>query len=151
MAKSNPKWGYTRIRGALLNLGHTVARSTIANILREHGIEPAPERSERTPWRTFLAAHWETVAATDFFTVEVATVRRLVTYYVLVVIELSSRKVHIAGITPGVGISPTHSTAFCAASDSSSWTATGSSLRSFAICSSTPELTSFGCRTVRRI
>ena len=99
MAKSNPRWGYTRIRGALSNLGHTVARSTIANILREHGIEPAPERSERTPWRTFLAAHWETVAATDFFTVEVATVRRLVTYYVLVVIELSSRKVHIAGIT----------------------------------------------------
>ena len=68
-------------------------------ILREHGIEPAQERSERTPWRTFLAAHWETVAATDFFTVEGATVRRLVTYYVLVVIELSSRKVHIAGIT----------------------------------------------------
>ena len=93
--------GYTRIRGALSNLGHTVARSTIANILREHGIEPAPERGERTPWCTFLAAHWETVAATDFFTVEVATVRRLVTYYVLVVIELSSRKVHIAGITPG--------------------------------------------------
>ena len=52
-------------------------------------------------WRTFLTAHWETVAATDFFTVEVATVRRLVAYYVLVVIELSSRKVHIAGITPG--------------------------------------------------
>ena len=72
-----------------------------ANILREHGIEPAPERGERTPWRTFLTAHWESVAATDFFTVEVATFRRLVTYYVLVVIELSSRKVHIAGITPG--------------------------------------------------
>ncbi len=101
MAKSNPKWGYTRIRGALSNLGHTVARSTIANILREHGIEPASERGERTPWRTFLTAHWETVAATDFFTVEVATFRRLVTYYVLVVIELSSRKVNIAGITPG--------------------------------------------------
>ena len=84
-----------------MNLGHTVARSTIAaSILREHGIEPAPERGERTPWRTFLAAHWETVAATDFFTIEVATVRRLVTYYVLVVIELSSRKMHIAGITP---------------------------------------------------
>ena len=65
MAKSNPRWGYTRIRGALSNLGHTVARSTIANILREHGIEPAPERGERTPWRTFLAAHWETVAATE--------------------------------------------------------------------------------------
>ena len=58
MAQSNPRWGYTRIRGALSNLGHTVARSTIANILREHGIEPAPERGERTPWRMFLAAHW---------------------------------------------------------------------------------------------
>jgi len=81
MAKSNPKWGYTRIRGALSNLGHTVARSTIANIVREHGIEPAPERGERTLWRTFLTA--QSVAATDFFTVEVATVRRLVTYYVL--------------------------------------------------------------------
>ena len=101
MAKSNPQWGYTRIRGALSNLGHTVARSTVANILRENGIEPASERGERTPWRTFLSAHWEAVAATDFFTVEVATFRRLVTYYVLVVIELSSRKVQIAGITPG--------------------------------------------------
>ena len=101
LAKDNPRWGYTRIRGALSNLGHTVARSTIANILREHGVEPAPERSERTPWRTFLTAHWETVAATDFFTVEVVTFGRLVTYYVLVVIELSSRKIHVAGITPG--------------------------------------------------
>ena len=101
LAKENPRWGYTRIRGALSNLGHQVSRGTIANVLREHGMEPAPERGERTPWRTFLTAQWETVAATDFFTVEVATVRRLVTYYVLVVIELSSRKVHIAGITPG--------------------------------------------------
>jgi len=101
LAKENPRWGYTRIRGALSNLGHQVSRGTIANVLREHGIEPALERGERTPWRTFLTAQWETVAATDFFTVEVATVHRLVTYYVLVVIELSSRKVHIAGITPG--------------------------------------------------
>ncbi len=100
LAKENPRWGYTRIRGALSNLGHQVSRGTIANVLREHGMEPAPERGERTPWRTFLTAQWETVAATDFFTVEVATVGRLVTYYVLVVIELSSRKVHIAGITP---------------------------------------------------
>ena len=80
LAKDNPRWGYTRIRGALSNLGHTVARSTIANVLREHGIEPAPERSDRTPWRTLLNAHRETVAATDFFTVEVVTFGRLVTY-----------------------------------------------------------------------
>ena len=101
LANENPRWGYTRIRGALSNLGHVVSRGTIANILREYGIEPAPERGERTPWRTFLTAHWEAVAATDFFTVEVASFGRLVTYYVLVVIELSSRKVHIAGITQG--------------------------------------------------
>ena len=101
LAKENPRWGYTRIRGALSNLGHQVSRGTIANVLREHGIEPAPERGERTPWRTFLTAHWEAVAATDFFTVEVATLGRLVTFYVLVGIELSSRKVHVAGITPG--------------------------------------------------
>ena len=103
IAATGNAWGYTRIRGALSNLGHTVARSTVANILREHGVEPAPERSERTPWRTFLTAHWETVAATDFFTVEVVTFGRLVTYYLLVVIELSSRKIHVAGITPGPG------------------------------------------------
>ena len=84
LAKENPRWGYTRIRGALSNLSHQVSRGTIANVLREHGMEPAPERGERTPWRTFLTAQWESVAATDFFTVEVATVRRLVTYYVLV-------------------------------------------------------------------
>ncbi len=61
LAKDNPHWGHTRIRGTLSNLGHTVARSTIANILREHGVEPARERSERTPWCTFLTAHWEFV------------------------------------------------------------------------------------------
>ena len=76
LAKENLRWGYTRIRGALSNLGHTVSRSTIANILREHGIEPAPEGGERTSWRTFLTAHWETVAATDLFTVDVAKIRK---------------------------------------------------------------------------
>jgi transposase InsO family protein len=100
MALENPRWGYTRIRGALANLGHTVARGTIANILREHGIEPAPERGKRTPWSTFLKAHWESLAAIDFFTVEVSTLGSLMTFYVLIVIELSTRRVQIAGITP---------------------------------------------------
>ena len=100
LAKENPRWGYTRIRGALSNLGHHVSRGTIANTLREHGMAPAPERGERTPWRTFLTAHWETIAASDFFTVEVATFHKLVTFYVVVVIELSSRRVHVADITP---------------------------------------------------
>lgn len=65
-ARENPRWGYTRIRGALANLAFRVSRTTIANILKEHGIEPAPERGKRTPWRTFLKAHWESIAAVDF-------------------------------------------------------------------------------------
>jgi putative transposase len=100
MATENPSWGYDRIQGALKNLGHKVAPTTIANILRKHGLEPAPERKRRTTWRTFLKAHWKTLAAADFFTTEVWTLGGMVTFYVFFVIELSSRRVHIAGITP---------------------------------------------------
>jgi putative transposase len=99
MAVENPSWGYTRIKGALTNLGHQVGRGTIANILEEHGIEPAPERDKHTSWSTFLRAHWDCLAASDFLTVEVSTLRGLVTHYVLFVIELATRSVHIAGIT----------------------------------------------------
>jgi transposase InsO family protein len=99
MATENHSWGYDRIQGALKNLGHKVAPTTIANILKRHGIEPAPERRKRTTWKTFLKSHWETFAAADFFTVEVWTLGGLVTLYVLFVIKLSTREVHIAGIT----------------------------------------------------
>jgi transposase InsO family protein len=99
LARENPGWGYTRIRGALANLEYMVSRTTIANILKENGIEPAPERGKRTPWRTFLKAHWESLAAMDFFTVEVAILGRLVTYYVLIVVELSTRRVEVAGLS----------------------------------------------------
>src|SRR5262249_30766825 len=71
MAKENRSWGYTRIQGSLSNLGHHVSRGAIANILKENGIEPAPERYRKTTWREFLAAHWEMIGAADFFTVEV--------------------------------------------------------------------------------
>ncbi len=67
---------------------------------KSNGIEPAYERSKRTPWRTFLSAHWETLAASDFFTVEVARPWGLVTYYVLFVMELSTRRVQVVGVTP---------------------------------------------------
>ena len=100
MARENPRWGYTRIQGALSNLGHRVARTTVANILKRHGIEPAPERGKRTSWSVFLKAHWTALASIDFFTVEVWGLRGLVTFYVLIVIELSSRRVHFAGATP---------------------------------------------------
>src|SRR5438552_5368310 len=99
MAQENRGWGYTRIQGALANLNHKVGRGTIANVLKRKGIEPAPERSRRTPWSTFLKAHWKVLAASDFLTVEVWTAKGLLTYYLLFVIGLVDRVVSIAGIT----------------------------------------------------
>ena len=101
MAEENPTWGYRRIQGALTNLGHRIDKITVRNILRRHHLEPAPQRRKAgMSWAQFLKMHWEVLAATDFFTVEVATWHGLVTYYVLVVIELATRRVEIAGITP---------------------------------------------------
>jgi hypothetical protein len=73
MAEENRDWGYRRIQGALSNLGHEIARSTIAEILERHGIESMPERSRKTTWKDFLTRHWELIVAADFFTVEVWT------------------------------------------------------------------------------
>ena len=99
MARENPGWGYTTIRGALFNLGHTVSRGKIRNILTEHGIVPAPERRKRIPWSTFLKSRWGSIAAADFFTVEVWSCIGLTRYHVFFCMELSSRRVHIAGIS----------------------------------------------------
>jgi hypothetical protein len=71
MAEENRHWGYLRLQGPLANLGHSLARTTIANILKRHGIEPAPERSRKTTWKEFLNRHWNHIIASDFFTVEV--------------------------------------------------------------------------------
>ncbi|MGH9200202.1 MAG: integrase core domain-containing protein [Vicinamibacterales bacterium] len=98
MATENPSWGYTRIQGALKNLGHRVARSTIATILKTQGIPPSGERP--SSWQAFLRAHWRALMAADFFTTEVWTARGLITYYTLFVIELHSRRVAIVGSTP---------------------------------------------------
>ncbi len=99
MARENPGWGYTTIRGVLFNLGHTVARETVRNILKDHGITPAPERRERIPWSTFLRSHWGSIAAADFFTVETWSCFGLTRYHVFFCMELSSRRVHIAGVS----------------------------------------------------
>jgi Integrase core domain len=99
MANENPTWGYTRIRGGLKNLGRDLARNTIKAILKDHGVEPAPERCAKTPWKTFLAAHWDGLAAADFFTVEVLTMAGLVRYVVFFVMKLKTRAVQIAGVT----------------------------------------------------
>jgi len=102
MAEENRGWGYRRIQGALSNLGHELARSTIAEILQRHGIQPAPERTRKTTWKEFLTRHWDLIVATDFFTVEVWTKQGLQRFLVLFFIDLATRKVEIAGIAPVV-------------------------------------------------
>lgn len=99
MARENAGWGYDRVVGALANLGHTVSDQTVGNILRRHGIAPAPQRSRTMSWKDFLAAHMSVLAGADFFTVEVLKWRGLVTYYVLFFLHLETRRITIAGIT----------------------------------------------------
>ena len=100
MAVENRTWGYTRIQGALQNPGHEIGRGTIAKVLKEAGVDPAPGRQKGTTWREFLRTHWEVLAAADFFCVAVWTALGLVRYHVLFVIRLATREVHIAGIIP---------------------------------------------------
>jgi transposase InsO family protein len=97
MARENSSWGYSRIRGALLELGVRVGRSTIQRVLRDEGIDPAPGR--KTTWSTFIASHAGAMAAMDFFTVEVLTLAGLVRKHVLFVLDVGTRRVQIAGIT----------------------------------------------------
>ena len=100
MAKKNPTWGYDRIVGALANLGQRLSDQTVGNILRRHGVPPAPKRKHTSSWKDFIRAHMDVLVGTDFFTVEVLTLKGLVTYYVLFFIQLESRRVCLAGITP---------------------------------------------------
>ena len=99
VARENPTWGYTRLRGALKNLGHELGRNTIKRILADHGIAPAPERGKSMSWSTFIKAHWGAIAATDLFTVEVVNPFGLVRYHVLFVIDIATRCVCIGGMT----------------------------------------------------
>src|SRR6516164_2136245 len=91
--------GYDRIVGALANLGYTVSDETVGNVLKRHGIAPAPKRSQTTTWKDFIQAHLAVLAGIDFFTVEVLTWHGLATYYVLFFIHLESRRVSLAGVT----------------------------------------------------
>src|SRR5205807_259250 len=100
LAQENRSWGYDRIVGALANLGYTIRDQTVGNILKRHGIAPAPERKTTTTWKEFIRTHLDVLVATDFFTAEVWTLGGLVTYYVLFFIHLGGRKAHVAGVTP---------------------------------------------------
>jgi len=99
MAKENSDWCYDRIVGAMANLGYRLSDQTVGNILQRHGIPPAPARKRTTTWTEFIRAHMAVLAGTDFFSVEVLTLRGLVTYYVLFFVHLESRRVEVAGIT----------------------------------------------------
>jgi putative transposase len=95
LARENPRWGYLRIVGELKKLGITVSKTSVAAVLRRHRLPPAPRRSGPT-WSQFLKTQAKGLLATDFFTVETATLRR---YYVLFVIEIERRVVHLLGVT----------------------------------------------------
>lgn len=99
LANESPTWGYDRIQGGLANVGYQISDTTVRNVLKAHGIEPAPERQRTGSWSTFLKAHWEVLAAIDFTTIEIWTRGGLVTFYLLFVMELKTRRVHFAGCT----------------------------------------------------
>jgi hypothetical protein len=95
MARQNPGWGHRRIRGELARLGHKIAYSTVWEILKNAGIDPAPQRSGPT-WGAFLSAQAHRIIACDFLHVDTVLLRRL---YVLIFIEHGTRRLHIAGVT----------------------------------------------------
>ena len=100
MSRDNKHLGCRKLCGYLKYLGLKVSPATISRIRKEHGIDPSPKRPERTSWNEFIKSEWESLAAIDFFTSEIYTLKGLVRYMVLVVIDYKTRKVEIAGIIP---------------------------------------------------
>ncbi|MBN2574405.1 MAG: hypothetical protein JXP73_07555 [Deltaproteobacteria bacterium] len=106
MARENESWCYTRIKGALQNLGYKLGRNPSKRILQEHGIDSAPQRGRHMPWAKFIRSHLGALVGMDFFTVEVVTWLGLVRYHVLFAIDIASRKAEILGaaVNPGGGL-----------------------------------------------
>jgi len=100
MANENPRWGYDRIVGALANLGHPLSDQTVGNILRRHGLSPAPKRKQTVSWKDSIRSHRDVLVGMGFFTAEVLTLKGLLTYYVLFFIHLETRRVSLVGFTP---------------------------------------------------
>jgi putative transposase len=99
LARENRTWGYDRIVGAVQHVGYTISDQTVGNILKRHGIPPAPARKRTTTWSEFIRTHMDVLVATDFFSTDVWTWCGLATYYVLFFIRLGTREVHVGGMT----------------------------------------------------
>jgi putative transposase len=99
IAQHNRTWGYQRMVGALETLGQSLSRETVANILKRHGLAPAPQRGKRMLWKDFIRSHREVLAAVDFFTAEVGTTSGLMTYYVLVFLRVAEILLPGSGMT----------------------------------------------------
>ena len=98
--EENPRWGYKKIRDQVVYVGYNICKSSVKNILIEHGYDPEPDLTIRSTWHEFIKSHWDVLVACDFFTIELLIGRKLVRCTVFFVIELASRKVFFAPVKP---------------------------------------------------